>query len=260
TELARCEAFAQAQYRQQLHRSGVTSWTPMESVTYCGWTWPTEVSWDEERGECVSATPGRRLYYLLVTVTLFFLPVAIMLTAYSLIVWKLWISQMPGERSAANINAQCRAKKKVITMVCTVLVAFVICWMPLQVIVLYSQFGDSKQRDKEMPDWFTEASSVATYVAYSNSLLNPIIYGGFNNNFRQGLCTVLHCYLRKKPRNCRMPDWFTEASSVATYVAYSNSLLNPIIYGGFNNNFRQGLCTVLHCYLRKKPSQLPLFR
>ncbi|EEC18970.1 hypothetical protein IscW_ISCW013585 [Ixodes scapularis] len=54
-----------------------------------------------------------------------------------------------------------------------------------------------------------------------------------------------------------MPDWFTEASSVATYVAYSNSLLNPIIYGGFNNNFRQGLCTVLHCYLRKKPSQLP---
>ncbi|CAN8019892.1 unnamed protein product, partial [Ixodes persulcatus] len=171
----------------------------MESVTYCGWTWPTEVSWDEERGECVSATPGRRLYYLLVTVTLFFLPVAIMLTAYSLIVWKLWISQMPGERSAANINAQCRAKKKVITMVCTVLVAFVICWMPLQVIVLYSQFGDSKQRDKEMPDWFTEASSVATYVAYSNSLLNPIIYGGFNNNFRQGLCTVLHCYLRKKP-------------------------------------------------------------
>ncbi|CAN7938278.1 unnamed protein product, partial [Ixodes hexagonus] len=171
----------------------------MESVTYCGWTWPTEVSWDEERGECVSATPSRKLYYLLVTVTLFFLPVAIMLTAYSLIVWRLWITRMPGERSAANINAQCRAKKKVITMVCTVLVAFVICWMPLQVIVLYSQFGDSKQRDKEMPDWFTEASSVATYVAYSNSLLNPIIYGGFNNNFRQGLCTVLHCYLRKKP-------------------------------------------------------------
>nr|XP_037270538.1 substance-K receptor-like [Rhipicephalus microplus] len=174
-------------------------WTPLESVTYCGWTWPTEASWDAERGECVFASSGRKLYYLLVTVALFFLPVAIMLTAYSLIVWRLWITQMPGERSAANINAQCRAKKKVITMVCTVLIAFVICWMPLQVIVLYSQFGDSKQRDKEMPDWFTEASSVATYIAYSNSLLNPIIYGGFNNNFRQGLCTVLHCYMRRKP-------------------------------------------------------------
>ncbi|XP_065293282.2 QRFP-like peptide receptor isoform X3 [Dermacentor albipictus] len=175
------------------------SWTPLESVTYCGWTWPTEASWDAEREECVFASSGRKLYYLLVTVALFFLPVAIMLTAYSLIVWRLWITQMPGERSAANINAQCRAKKKVITMVCTVLIAFVICWMPLQVIVLYSQFGDSKLRDKEMPDWFNEASSVATYIAYSNSLLNPIIYGGFNNNFRQGLCTVLHCYMRRKP-------------------------------------------------------------
>ncbi|KAH6947908.1 hypothetical protein HPB50_022082 [Hyalomma asiaticum] len=87
-------------------------WTPLESVTYCGWTWPTEASWDAERGECVFASSGRKLYYLLVTVALFFLPVAIMLTAYSLIVWRLWITQMPGERSAANINAQCRAKKK----------------------------------------------------------------------------------------------------------------------------------------------------
>ncbi|KAK8783503.1 hypothetical protein V5799_010132, partial [Amblyomma americanum] len=139
-----------------------SQWTPLESVTYCGWTWPTEATWDAERGECIFASSGRKLYYLLVTVALFFLPVAIMLTAYSLIVWRLWITQMPGERSAANINAQCRAKKK-------------------------------------MPDWFTEASSVATYIAYSNSLLNPIIYGGFNNNFRQGLCSVLQCYIRRKP-------------------------------------------------------------
>ncbi|KAH9361115.1 hypothetical protein HPB48_002977 [Haemaphysalis longicornis] len=93
--------------------AGDPQWTPLESVTYCGWTWPTQASWDSERGECVYVSSGRRLYYLLVTVALFFLPVAIMLTAYSLIVWRLWITQMPGERSAANINAQCRAKKKV---------------------------------------------------------------------------------------------------------------------------------------------------
>lgn len=85
----------------------------MESVTYCGWTWPTEVTWDADRGECAYVSSSRKLYYLLVTVALFFLPVAIMLTAYSLIVWRLWITQMPGERSAANINAQCRAKRKV---------------------------------------------------------------------------------------------------------------------------------------------------
>ncbi|XP_064457960.1 substance-K receptor-like isoform X2 [Ornithodoros turicata] len=207
------------------------SWSPEESVSYCGWSWPSEVTIDVT-GECSKTSQTRKLYYLLVTVTLFFLPVAIMLTAYSLIVWRLWITQMPGERNAANISAQCRAKKKVVKMVCTVLVAFVICWMPLQVIVLYSQFGNSKQRDNEMPSWFDEASSVATYIAYSNSLLNPIIYGGFNNNFRNGLCTVLHCYLRKRPSQQPRPS----LHSVQMHKFHSGIQCSKLNSNGYRNS------------------------
>ncbi len=37
-----------------------------------------------------------------------------MITAYSLIVWRLWVNQMPGEANQANVIAQKKAKKKVI--------------------------------------------------------------------------------------------------------------------------------------------------
>ncbi|XP_022238549.1 uncharacterized protein LOC111085231 [Limulus polyphemus] len=65
--------------------------------------------------------------------------------------------------------------------------------MPFQVIVLYSQFGHSSSMSGELPKWFPAVTYFATYFAYSNSALNPIIYGGFCTNFRQGLCAVLLC-------------------------------------------------------------------
>ncbi len=46
--------------------------------------------------------------------TLFFIPVIIMTTVYSLIVWRLWVNKVPGaEWHFASFNAQNRAKKRV---------------------------------------------------------------------------------------------------------------------------------------------------
>ena len=40
-----------------------------------------------------------------------------MTTAYALIIWRLWITKLPGESNAASICAQHRAKKKVETYI-----------------------------------------------------------------------------------------------------------------------------------------------
>lgn len=66
-------------------------------VSYCGSSWPGEARWSPEISECVIAYPTRKLYYFIAMVTLFFLPIGVMLTAYSFIIWKLWIHQVPGE-------------------------------------------------------------------------------------------------------------------------------------------------------------------
>ena len=36
---------------------------------------------------------------------------------------------------------------------------------------------------------------IAVYVAYMNSALNPILYAGFNDNFRKGFKEAFHCQL-----------------------------------------------------------------
>ncbi|XP_023224292.1 neuropeptide FF receptor 2-like [Centruroides sculpturatus] len=55
-----------------------------------------------------------------------------------------------------------------------------------------------------------------------------------------------------------LPEWFNSFSYFAFYLAYSNSVLNPIIYGGFNNNFRQGLCAVLQCKCQRANFKRPI--
>ncbi|XP_067136185.1 QRFP-like peptide receptor [Centruroides vittatus] len=171
----------------------------------CSDVWPHEVIYLEEFGRCVKVVRGKKIYYTFVTVALFFLPIVIMSTSYSLIVWRLWMNKVPGERSLANMTVQHNAKKKVIKMVCVVLVVFVLCWMPFQIIVLYSQFG---HKDAPLPEWFVNLNYFATFAAYSNSALNPIIYGGFNNNFRQAFLKLLKCNYGvknlKRPQGSRM--------------------------------------------------------
>lgn len=60
----------------------------------------------------------------------------------SLVVWTLWGAKQPGEQhSAATRHMVTRAKKRVVKMVAVVLIVFVICWTPLQTLMLYSNFS-----------------------------------------------------------------------------------------------------------------------
>lgn len=79
----------------------------------CTEAWPLEVYYEEIVGRCIQYEPLRPVYYVIVCVSLFFLPIFIMVTAYSLILWRLSQSQVPGEHHAANVNVHSRAKKKV---------------------------------------------------------------------------------------------------------------------------------------------------
>ncbi|KAF0298585.1 hypothetical protein FJT64_004069 [Amphibalanus amphitrite] len=47
------------------------------------------------------------------------------------------------------------------------------------------------------------------------------------------------------------PSWFESVHFLAYFMAYSNSLWNPILYGGFNASFRQGFVRLFLC---RRPS------
>ncbi|XP_066954357.1 substance-P receptor-like isoform X1 [Macrobrachium rosenbergii] len=156
----------------------------------CDEFWPTEKHFDPKLEQCVITYDARKVFYVALTIALYFLPVAVMFINYSLVVWRLWMSRLPGEHSAPARHTATRAKKKVVKMVSVVLIIFVLCWTPLQTIILYDFV---RANNNSLPEWFSVVEFSAYFVAYSNSALNPIIYCGFNANFRQGLVSLLTC-------------------------------------------------------------------
>ncbi|XP_022643908.1 substance-K receptor-like isoform X2 [Varroa destructor] len=170
----------------------VVQWTDVE-LTYCGESWPQQIHWNPEQLRCVVSQPHKTIYYIAVTVTLFFLPVLIMAISYSMIVYFLWRGRPDitlnsnGNSTAATIHY--RARKRVVKMACVVLGAFIICWCPFQVMVLFTRL----QEDKPLPDWFSTVSFWCTYLAYANSAINPLIYGGMSHNFRAAFIRILRC-------------------------------------------------------------------
>lgn len=200
--------------------------------TKCTELWPLEMYYEESVSQCITYEPLRIIYYVVVCVTLFFLPVLIMMTAYSLILWRLSKAEVPGEQHAANVNVHSRARKKVNKMVFVVLVAFIICWTPLQANILYSAVGHVVEIDGALPEWYTDFQWFCYYFAYANSFMNPIIYGGFNKTFREGFCIVLRCgyqrdrygrpghiYINGSTRSSRFPNFFKSFKTMNTTLS-----------------------------------------
>ncbi|KAK7082156.1 hypothetical protein SK128_016503 [Halocaridina rubra] len=104
----------------------------------CDEIWPTVRHYDHRLGRCVTTYDAKKVFYVALTIALYFLPVAVMFVNYSLVVWKLWMTQLPGEHSAPARHTATRAKKKVVKMVSVVLFVFFLCWTPLQSILLYT--------------------------------------------------------------------------------------------------------------------------
>ncbi|KPM03034.1 neuropeptide Y receptor-like protein 1 [Sarcoptes scabiei] len=124
--------------------------------TTCLEEWPYKMVYSSEENGCTKKHTLKTFYYTLVSTTLFFGPVLIMLTTYSAIIWILWGSKLPGEASENNLRHQKKSKRK-------------------------------------LPSWFSNLIFYSYFIAYSNSVFNPLIYGGFNKNFRDALCKNSLC-------------------------------------------------------------------
>ncbi|KAK7501318.1 hypothetical protein BaRGS_00007443, partial [Batillaria attramentaria] len=156
---------------------------------YCGESW-TKVFSDTD---CNAWEPGKVAYYSVQAFVMYFLPVLIMIVVYSIITVKLLTHKTPGTLINSTVSAQEKAKRKVIKMLVAVLVCFVVCWTPQHITIIW----DLLRPKTPVPDYVKKVKFAAVYVAYLNSALNPILYGGFNDNFRRGFHDVFRCLITK---------------------------------------------------------------
>ncbi|XP_056009208.1 neuropeptide FF receptor 2-like isoform X2 [Ostrea edulis] len=117
---------------------------------------------------CNSDEPGRRSYYIFLTVFMYFIPMIVMMLAYGVIGIKFYLRRIPGHEVQTTNGAHSNARKKV---------------TPFMKNVKY----------------------IALFLAYSNSAINPIIYAGMTEKFRKGFQDAIKTLQRRYGRNRNLP-------------------------------------------------------
>ncbi|XP_013406185.1 QRFP-like peptide receptor [Lingula anatina] len=206
-------------YRKQFERQ----WKDHLEI-WCDDNWP-KVEMDMSANTTRWTQPSRTFYYTFVSVVLYFIPIGIMIVAYAMIIWKLWSSELPGEQIEYEIDAQNKIKKKVVIMLCVILLVYVICWTPFQILVLWYEYG--KHKHLQNPPWYPKFEFFAQFISYSNSAFNPFIYAGFNENFRKGFKELLSCgtdatRIRRYPYS-RQFSYRTSTTQSTLFQSSSNS-------------------------------------
>jgi hypothetical protein len=121
----------------------------------------------------------------------YLLPHVVMVILYSMIAYKLWTRQVPGEqRDAQRQNVAQQTAKKVTRMILCVLLVFELCWLPLFVMRFMNPFSLSKHFHF-IRNHYAVIVAVVTITAMSNGIFNAVLYATFNENFRRAFKSAL---------------------------------------------------------------------
>lgn len=143
------------------------------------------------------ADPHMRKVYTTVLFThIYLIPLTVITLMYGRIGIKLYttsvISGNDQQESGAGQNAArpliSHKKIKVIKMLILVALLFTLSWLPLWVLMLLTDYGGLEQEELELLSGYV--FPFAHWLAFSNSSINPIIYGYYNENFKRGFQAV----------------------------------------------------------------------
>ncbi|KAJ8005835.1 hypothetical protein DPEC_G00122020 [Dallia pectoralis] len=140
----------------------------------------------------------RKVYTTVLFAHIYLVPLALITAMYGRIGVKLYTSVVStGERQCAGPSSPARheavrpmvsQKIKVIKMLIVVALLFMLSWLPLWTVMLLTDYEGLKDDRMELITGYI--FPFAHWLAFSNSSVNPIIYGYFNENFKRGFQAV----------------------------------------------------------------------
>lgn len=170
----------------------------------------------------------RRVYTVVLFVHIYLAPLAIIAFMYGSIGVKLFTSVLANrEAQVPNGTVQAGARRgrqpvisqkkiMVIKMLILVTLVFMLSWLPLWILMMMADYAGL---DRDQLDLLTSyIFPFAHWLAFSNSSVNPIIYGYYNENLQRGLqavcrskpfCCLMHCQFWS-----RMTRWGRKHRSV----------------------------------------------
>jgi hypothetical protein len=136
------------------------------------------------------ATEFENGYTIALFVVLYGAPLPIISILYGAIIIRVWKRKIPGQPSVRGRQLQQRTKKNVLKMFMTVVLCFMICWLPYHVIFFI--YGDLCDPLKNV--WF-----FGRFMGHANSSITPWIYVVFSRDYRKGIKSILLKCLSVKP-------------------------------------------------------------
>uniref|UniRef100_A0A4W5M3Q4 Neuropeptide FF receptor 1 n=1 Tax=Hucho hucho TaxID=62062 RepID=A0A4W5M3Q4_9TELE len=135
----------------------VSSDNKLYPLYYCYETWP-----DPEM---------RKVYTMVLFTHIYLMPLALIMIMYGCI----------GAKLSSPISQR---KVKVVKMLIVVALLFMLSWLPLWTLMLLTDYA---RPEGDQLDFLTGyIFPFSHWLAFSNSSINPIIYGYFNENFKKG--------------------------------------------------------------------------
>ncbi|KAG7318139.1 hypothetical protein KOW79_017894 [Hemibagrus wyckioides] len=138
----------------------------------------------------------RKVYTTILFAHIYLIPLTIITLMYGRIGIKLYttsvisVNEQPesggGQNAARPLISQ--KKIKVIKMLIVVALLFTLSWLPLWILMLLTDYGGLEQDELELLSGYV--FPFAHWLAFSNSSVNPIIYGYYNENFKRGFQAV----------------------------------------------------------------------
>lgn len=144
----------------------------------------------------------RKVYTTVLFAHIYLIPLTIITLMYCRIGIKLYTTsvisgneqQEGGEGQNSTRPFISHKKIKVIKMLIMVALLFTLSWLPLWILMLLTDYGGLQPGELELLSGYV--FPFAHWLAFSNSSVNPIIYGYYNENFKRGFQAV-----------CRTHSW-----------------------------------------------------
>ncbi|CAG2116851.1 unnamed protein product [Medioppia subpectinata] len=134
-----------------------------------------------------------KYYWIFLMLPLVYFPLIVMIIVYSVIIKHM--DRYERMTAINDIPVRLKYSRVLIRMLFIYILTTIICWFPLQVVVMYRRF---KSPTAELPYWYIDGCFVAQVFASANSAVNPII------TFRKTFANLLPKLLVSKKNTNRV--------------------------------------------------------